>query len=58
MNRTLSDSVTCGDGDCFLGESSLKAWSGGLTIVVIYFHHKHSELKFFASDRRRFGAEM
>ena len=38
----LSDPLTCGDGGCFLGESSLKSRSGGLTAAVIYFHHKHS----------------
>ena len=38
----LSDSVTRGDGGCFLDDSSLKSRSGGLTVAVIYFHHKHS----------------
>ena len=33
--------LTCRDGGCFPGESSLKSRSGGLTIAVIYFHHKH-----------------
>ena len=47
------------DGCCFLGESSLKSRSGGLTIAVIYFPSQTlSELKFFASDRRCFSAEM
>ena len=28
-------------GGCFPGESSLKSRSRGLTVTVIYFHHKH-----------------
>ena len=37
VNWTMSDSVTCADGSCFLRESSLKSWSGGLTVVAIFF---------------------
>ena len=33
--------LTRGDGGCFLGESSRKSRSGGLTVAVIYFHHQH-----------------
>ena len=32
-----SDTLSRGDGGCFLGESSLMSRSGGLTIAVIYF---------------------
>ena len=31
MNRSLRESVTCRDGGCFHGESSLRSWSGGLS---------------------------
>ena len=30
----LSDSLTRGEGCCFLGESSLKSWLGWMTITV------------------------
>ena len=33
----LSDSVTHGEGGCFLGETSLKSQLGGLTDAVIFF---------------------
>ena len=32
---SLSDALTRGDRGCFLGESSLKSRSGGLTVTVI-----------------------
>ena len=44
MNRLLSDSVTCEDRGCFLGESSLKSRSGGLTVAVIFFSSQTSFL--------------
>ena len=51
MNWTLSDSLTRGEGGCFLGESSLKSRSGGMTVIVIFLKLTLGELKFFASDR-------
>ena len=42
VNRMLSDSFTRREGGCFPGECSLNSRSGGLTVAVIYFYHKHS----------------
>ena len=52
--QDLSDSLIHGHRGCFLGESSLKSRSGGLTVVVIFFFSTQTvgELKFFAGDRR------
>ena len=38
-----------------MGESSLKSQSGGLTVIEIYFQHKHLVIKVFAGDRRCFS---
>ena len=37
----------------FLGESSLKSWSGELTVTVIYFHYKHTQTLFFGQKWER-----
>ena len=39
---TLSDSLTRGEGGCFVGESSLKSRSAGLTVAVV-FQYKFAE---------------
>ena len=57
MNSSLSDSHK--DRGSFLGESSLKSRSGGLTVAVIYFHHKNLVSKsFLLVTDAAFRAEM